>query len=146
MPLAVRRGYFDITETKTVWFVIWTTVFLIGRAVCLVQFSRTPRGLSGDVGSLAAVCMCAVVLLASVASGFFRDSFIGRAGRYQGAAMFWLYALTYLAVRGAEFRERDVFVPLFAGLALCSFTTVANHLGWDLLGMGKRLIPFDRTP
>ena len=144
LPLVVRKGFFDITEMKTLWFVVWTTAFVVGRAVCVIQFSRTPPRLFGDAGSLAAAGMCAVVLFASAASGFFRDSLTGRTGRYQGAAMFWLYALAYFAASGAEFREKDVYVPLFAGFAACAFTTVANHLGWDLLGMAKKLIPFDR--
>jgi len=144
LPLVVWNGYFDITETKTIWFAVWTAAFLIGRAVCFAQYSDEPLRLPRDPGSIAALGLCAVALLASLGSGFFRESLIGHTGRYQGALMLWLYALTYLARPGAGAREREIYIPLLAGLALCAFTTVANHLGWDLLGMGKKLILFDR--
>lgn len=144
LPLAVWNGFFDITETKTVWFVVWTGAFLIGRTVCWIQYSEPLPRPGRDAAVWAALGLCFIVLLSSVSSGFFRESLIGRTGRYQGAAMFWLYALVFLSFTGKTLREREIFVPLLAGFALCAFTTVANHLGWDLLGMGAKLRPMDQ--
>ena len=144
LPLAVWNGFFDITEAKTVWFVIWTGAFLIGRAVCLIQYSEPLPRPGRDAAVWAALGLCFVTLLASVSSGFFRESLIGRTGRYQGAAMFWLYALVFLAFLGTELKEREILLPLLAGFALCAFTAVANRLGWDLLGMEGRLRPLDQ--
>ena len=30
LPLVVHDGYFDITETKTLWFVVFSIVYLVG--------------------------------------------------------------------------------------------------------------------
>ena len=144
LPLAIHNAYFDITETKTLWFGVFTAVWLLARGVCAVQFSGEPFRFPRDPGALAAVGLCAAALLASLGSGFFRESVTGTTGRYQGALMIWLYALTYLTLTGSELRRRDVIAPLLTGMGITAVLTMVNHLGADPLGMAAKLTAFDR--
>ncbi len=146
LPLVIHRGYLDITETKTLFFVIVSAVYLVGRAVCFIQFSapgERPALLRGP-GETAAVCFCVISLLSSIGSGFFRDSMLGPGGRWQGTAMFLLYALLYFALRGRQVRDRDVLLPLCAGLFLTGLLAIANHLGADPLGIVGEISVRDR--
>ena len=146
LPLVIRNGYFDITETKTLFFVIVSAVYLLGRAVCFIQFraSGEKPGLPRQPGELAAACFCFISLLASVGSGFFRDSVLGTEGRWQGTAMFLLYALLYYAFGERPAEERAVVLPLCAGLSISALLAVINHLGADPLGIIRVLGSFDR--
>ena len=137
LPLVIRNGYLDITETKTLFFVIVSCVYLLGRAVCFIQF-RAPGekpALPREPEELAAVCFCFISLLGSVSSGFFRDSVLGTRGRWQGTAIFVLYAALFFTVGRRRVREKDVLVPLCGGLFLSSLLAVVNHLGSDPLGI-----------
>lgn len=146
LPLVIHDGYFDITETKTLWFVIFTLIFLAARLVCAIQFA--PEGglppLPKKPEELAVLVFCFITLLSSVGSGTFYVSFIGETGRWQGAAMLILYAGVFFAFTGLELQDRDVLLPLGAGLVLTGALAVCNHLGWDVFGLETDLSSFDR--
>ena len=146
LPLVFWNGFFDITEVKTGYFALLSVIYLMGRLVCFIQFyeredrPRLPR----RAGEIACLALCVLVLLSSAASGRFWESLEGSRGRWQGAAMFWVYAALYFSFRGTSIREKDVLIPLGAGLLLSGLAAAANHLGWDVLGLESELIPFDR--
>ncbi len=142
LPLVVHDGYFDITETKTVWFTGWTVLFLLFRGVMALQYGEKPSRLR--TGELCALVLAVVALLASLMSGFFWESFLGTRGRWQGAGMIWLYAALFLAFPGGELRKKDVLIPLTGGLALSGLTAVVQHLGFDVLGFSAGLIDTDK--
>ena len=142
LPLVYHNGYFDITETKTAFFVLCSALYLMGRLVCTIQFGADkPRRLA--VSEICALLFCFVSLLASLSSGFFRDSFFGPQGRWQGTGMLWLYAALWAALRDQPLKKEDVLMPLAAGLALSALFAVANHLGWDGLRLSASLGAFD---
>lgn len=140
-PLIVHNGFFDITEVKTAFFVVCTVIYLTGRGVCALQFGG--RGASAQIDDLMALGLCATALFASAASGYFRVSFFGSTGRWQGALMLWGYAAVYMALRGVPLRERDVELPLCIGLALSALGCCLDHLGLDVFGFAAALGPFD---
>ena len=146
LPLVICNGYLDITETKTLFFVIISGIYLLGRAVCLIQF-RAPGdkpALPREPEELAAVCFCFLSLLGSVGSGFFRDSMLGTRGRWQGTAVLALYTALYFAVGRKCVKGKNVRLPMFMGLFLTSVLAVANHLGSDPLGIIGQISPADR--
>lgn len=145
LPLAVRNGYFDITEIKTLAFVLPTGAYLLGRlAVFLQTFEPGTRPGKLTPAERAAALLCAAALLSSLLSGFFWSSFTGVRGRWQGAGMLWLYAAVFFCLRGLPLRRNDVLVPLALGLSLSGALAVANHFGADPLGFLGRLREFDR--
>ena len=142
LPLILHDGYFDITETKTVWFAAWSVLFLLFRGAMALQYGARPLRLG--IGEWAALALGTIVLLSSAMSGMFRDSVLGSYGRWQGAGMFWLYIALYLFFPGDRVRERDVAAPLTAGLVLTGTLAILDHLGWEVLGLSAGLIDFDR--
>ena len=143
LPLVVHDGYFDVTEIKTAWYAVCAVLLLMGRLVCAIQFGRSGRRETGAAGIFAAV-FCFAALLASIGSGFLRDSLFGPQGRWQGAAMLWLYAAAWASLRDVPLRTEDVTIPLFTGMGAAALLAIADHLGFDLLGMQSALGPFDR--
>ncbi|MBR4578015.1 MAG: O-antigen ligase family protein [Oscillospiraceae bacterium] len=142
LPLVLNRGYFDITETKTVFFVICTGLYLCFRLVMALQYGGVPAGIDASEGFILALFLLS--LLSSGLSGFFRDSFLGPQGRWQGAGMLGLYALLFAAVRRRGWREEDVMAPLLAGQTLTAALAIVNHLGADPLGLMEKLMVSDR--
>ena len=146
LPLVVHDGFFDITEAKTVWFVVFTAIYLVARLVCAIQFSEPgrPPAWPKKPWEIAALALCFIALLASIGSGQFRVSYLGETGRWQGCGMIWLYAAVYFAFSGSELRDGDVLYPLGLGLLLSGALAIANHMGWDVFGLEERLVPFDQ--
>ena len=146
LPLAVNDGYYDITETKTIVFVLLSILYLVGRVICVLQFWE--RGGEPVFPKDAAIFFCAgfclITLLSSLASGFFRNSFIGPAGRYQGTGMMLFYAGIFFAFRGVRISHKQILLPLSVGLGASAVLTVLNHLGLDPLRMMVSLSDHDR--
>ena len=142
LPLVLRDGYFDITEVKTVWFAGWSVLFLLFRGAMALQHGAELSRLR--IGDMLALALCVLTLFSSLMSGFFTESFLGTRGRWQGTGMIWIYAALFFAMPEKEIRERDVFTPLGLGLAVTGALAVAQHLGWDALGLSAELTAFDR--
>ena len=141
-PLVYGSAYFDITEVKTVWFVVCSALYLTGRMVCRIQFGGAPFRLT--LSGAAALAFCFVTLMASLSSGFFRASVLGSEGRWQGMGMLWLYAALWASLGTVPLEQKDLLPPLAVGLAVSAAVTIVNHLGLDPLRMLSTLGPFDR--
>ena len=144
MPLAFHDGFFDITETKTIWFVVCAALYLLGRGVCRLQFGPSGRRRKPTAAGYCAAAFCFITLLASVGSGFLRDSLIGAQGRWQGALMLWIYAALWAVLRDVPLKKEDVTLPLAVGMAASAAIAVMNHLGLDPLRFEAPLGSFDR--
>ena len=144
MPLAFHDGFFNITETKTVWFVICAVLYLLGRGVCLLQFGTSGKGRRPTASEYSAAVFCFITLLSSIGSGFLRDSLIGAQGRWQGALMLWIYAALWAVLRDVPLKKEDVTVPMAVGMAISAALAVMNHLGLDPLRIEAPLGSFDR--
>ena len=143
LPLVFHDGFFDITETKTIWFTVCAALYLLGRGVCRIQFGPSGRRRPGAAEICAAV-FCFITLLSSIGSGFFRDSFLGAQGRWQGAFMLWLYAAVWAVLRDVPLKKQDVAVPLAVGMTVAAAIAVMNHLSLDPLRAEAPLGDFDR--
>ena len=69
LPLILHDGYFDITETKTVWFAAWSVLFLLFRGAMALQYGARPLRLG--IGEWAALALGTIVLFSSAMSGMF---------------------------------------------------------------------------
>ncbi len=142
LPLVIHNGYFDITEAKTLWFTVWTVIFLIARFICAVQNGESLRVSSAAVW--AGLVFALVCLFSTALSGRLSESFFGPRGRWQGAGMMVLYALLFASFSVPGLRERDVFLPLAAGMTLTGILAVLQHQGLSVPGLDRELIAFDR--
>ncbi len=142
-PLFMDDGYFNITAAKTLWFAVWTGLFLVIRAA---QLARAGKLCFGKLrpAEICATALCVVALFSSIACGRFGLSFFGRYGRWQGAGMFLLYAALLLVFREAELTPRDVLTPLLAGLCLTSALAVIQHMGADPFALKRELAEVSR--
>ena len=144
LPLAVHDGFFDITETKTLWFAVPTVGFVLARlGITLYRENGLPRK-KLSATAWAVLSFCLVCFIASVSGGDFAGSFLGVRGRYQGLGMMWLYAALFFALSGAHLKRRDILLPLGIGLFLSGGLAVCNHLGRDVLGLIAPLWEADR--
>ena len=142
-PLFMDDGYFNITAAKSLWFAVWTALFLIVRAAQLARAGKLRFGRLRPAG-ICALALCGIALFSSIACGHFAQSFFGRYGRWQGAGMFLLYAALLFAFRGAELTPRDVLKPLLAGLCLTSALAVIQHMGADPFALKRELAEVSR--
>lgn len=142
LPLVVHNGYFDITETKTLWFAAWTGIYLLARGVCAVQSGERLR--LPPCAVWAGLCFALLCLFSTALSGHLAESFFGPRGRWQGAGMMLLYALLFAGLSPSGLRGRDVFLPLAAGMALTGSLAVLQHQGLSVPGLDRELIAFDR--
>ena len=141
LPLVVHDGYFDITETKTVFFTVASLVYLVFRVVVTLQFGPSRERLAAP--EYFALVFAVLTLFSSVISGFFGGSFLGVRGRWQGTGTMLLYVLLFLTLRRTRWEEKDLWLPLMAGMLVPGILAVVQHLGWDVLGMEKGMVDSD---
>ncbi len=141
LPLIIHNGYFDITETKTVWFTVGSLAYLIFRLVLALQLGFSTVRFTAT--ELFAACFALLSVFSSLMSGFIGESFLGPRGRWQGTAMMMIYVLLFFSLRRTRWKERDLWPPLTAGMLISGVLAVVQHLGWDVLGLEKGLIETD---
>lgn len=142
LPLWLHRGYFDITETKTVLFAALTLLYLAG-----VLFGLLAGGSGGrrpGRGALLFALFAALNILSSLLFGG-RDALLAANNRYQGVGMWLLYAAMVCALSaGGKFGKWQARTALGA-FALVSLLCVLNALYIDPLGTAVGLRSADRS-
>lgn len=144
LPLIVHNGYFDITGTKTIFFVLLSGLYLLAIVAMWLLNEKRRKPAALCPAETASFALVFIALLASIGSGFFTESFIGPSSRFQGAGMLLLYALVFLAVRRNVRSTKWALRGLFAGVILSGALAVSNRLGWDVFGFSGQLTDFDR--
>lgn len=141
LPLIVHDGYFDITEAKTIWFAVGSLAYLVFRLVLSLQFGFSREKIS--LPEYFAAGFALLTVFSSLMSGFIGESFLGPRGRWQGTAMMIVYALLFYTLRRTRWEEKDLWPPLVSGMLISGALAVAQHLGWDVLGMEKGMLETD---
>lgn len=144
LPLFYRNGYFDITESKALCFLVLSALYLAALTLRLL-FGRSRAGEERGMGP-GSVCMAVFALvsvLASLLSGYAASALLAADNRYQGVVMFLFYLAVFRAVErfGVGHRVRYAAAAGFA--AVCALAAL-NHLGADPLGLLAPLRASDR--
>ncbi len=143
LPLIVTDGYYNITETKSVYFYVLATVTVL--AVSVYRFFSTERKKAFkpklNVTDIAVLIFGAVYFLSAVISEYQTDVWTGGNSRYQGAVTVLLYVAVYFTV-SRSYRSS-------AGFLLCSLATffavsvvgVLNCYDIDIFGFYGSILP-----
>ncbi len=147
LPLIVTNGFYNITQTKSVFFYVVSllTIFVFTlRSVFFGEDAKEKTPLKEKLHTLhptdvAFAVFLAFILLASLLSEYRTDVWYGSNARYQGAFTYLLYFLFYLIVSR---NLKGVRLFLYAGAAafciVCALG-VLNCFDVDFFGFYSRL-------
>lgn len=144
LPLVVTDGYFNITETKSVYFYIISIALIIAAAF----FSSKKQIEEAEKGQVEAsllkkaelsltdkalISFCLFVFISALFSGY-ADVWLGVASRYQGFFTILLYVIIYFIVsRSFASVESFLFFSVLA-FSIVSLVGVFNCFDFDVLG------------
>lgn len=142
LPLIVTDGYFNITETKSVYFYIISSALIIVAAYFSSREAVSKKNAPEisllekwelSVTDKAMIIFCVFVFLSALFSKY-DDVWLGVASRYQGFLTVLVYVAVYFIV-SRNFTAAQSFL-LFSVLAfsIVSILGVLNCFGIDILG------------
>lgn len=148
-PIIYQDYYFNILNVKYLFYCACTIgmLILLGGGLLITAPSERPwknfKFIPTDYAFLAFI---AAALLSTVFSDFKYESFWGNEGRYSGAFLLILYALSYFCVsRCLRFKSWLLDIALASAMAVCIFG-ITDFLGMDLLGFKANIKdPFSFT-
>ena len=156
LPLVVTNAYFNILETKYIYFCICAIAAIAISAIYglvsgnLVNyfksfdFKKVVKGLSvADWGML--VFWFANVMSWIFCSDWRHEAFWGTSGRYNGVFLMTIYmAIYFLVTRFFVFRRWYLEVFLAVGLFVCLFG-ITDYFQMDLLGFKVRMVDYQKA-
>ena len=136
LPLVLHNGFFDVVETKYVFFLLFTAGYLLLLAVCAGLNRRTgrrecaARGTAAEYAAVLTVLLYAVSFFGAVIGGRvpFGEALVGRTNRMQGVLTALLYAGVFVCVS----RHTRLTGAIAAGAAVSALLTAALALMNDL--------------
>jgi O-antigen ligase len=148
LPLVFTNYYFNITETKQVYF-----LFISGFYLLLLLLARI--ALPPDYGvkrektplhpaALALIALFVVSVTGSLLSRYPGEAFFGENNRYQGLMTLFCYACLVFALSRRVLDLRWPEVSLLLGACLVSALGVLHHFGVDPIGFMRDLRESDR--
>ncbi len=145
LPLIVTDGYFNITETKSVYFYIVSTALIVASAFFSSKKAESQKVKNQPEAPLldrmelsltdkAMIVFCAFVFLAALFSKN-PDVWLGVASRYQGFLTILVYVTVYFIVsRNFTAAQSFLLFSVFA-FSLVSIIGVLNCFDLDILGI-----------
>ena len=149
MPLIFTRFYFNITETKHIFFLTCSLVYALALVLIAILFpagygvakpERKP--VAPAIWLLIAFFGCLV--LGGVLGGHPEDAFFGQNNRYQGILTTFTYCVVVFALSRQTLDLRFAEAATAAGAALVGALGLLNHYGIDPFGFMTKLTEFDR--
>ncbi len=143
LPLIFTDGYFNITETKSIYFHI-ISIALIAYVVSGGSKSKKSASAEGCRGSLAKISLsvtdkamaffCAVMLVSCIFAKY-SDCWLGLSSRYQGFYTILIYTVIYFIIsRNFTSAQGFLFFAVFAFSIVCVLG-VLHCYGIDPLGL-----------
>lgn len=150
LPLIVTNGFFNITETKYIYFLVCAVGLII--SFLLKHKQDIKPQISGEIKNgdfsildYTITAFGAFILVSTVLSRYPADAWLGLYARYQGALTVIIYILIYFIV-SRFYSSRQNFL-LFAVIAFCivSILGVLNCFDIDFIGFYHKLAPNYKT-
>ncbi len=142
LPLVVTRGYNNITETKSAFFIILTILFLIvifiWQGLELIKKKNSIK-FECSVLDLSTIVFAMAIFVSSVLSVYQDNVWFGQNSRFQGAIVVFLYVLLYFVI-SRNYPNRQTFLnySIIAFSLVCIFG-VLNCFGIDLFGFHSNI-------
>jgi hypothetical protein len=148
LPLVFSDYYFNITETKQVFFLISGGVYLLALLLTRIAFPPDSGGKAHrSYPHAAALALCAFAVVSTVGGLLSRypgEAFWGENNRYQGLVTYFTYALVVLALSMQKVELRWPERALVLAAALAGLLGLLNHFGADPSGFFENLREADR--
>lgn len=100
LPLVLNQGYFNISATKSLYFLVidgfFGAVAIVFFVALIIRSHRLPISFTALDCTIVAIGIANVI--SAVLSPFYLDVWIGRQSRLQGAAVILIYVLIYIAI------------------------------------------------
>lgn len=125
LPLVVTDGYFNITETKSGYFIsISCLLVMLNLVFSFITHIRYKNDVQSKIKiselDLAMLFFLLCYLMSAILSVYKRDVWIGENSRYQGALIVFLYVLVYFVIsRNYNFSHTFLWCSLVAFSIVC---------------------------
>ncbi len=147
LPLIFTNGYYNITETKAVFYYVCAVLLLMFSVfswtvnrITLPEEHKLKR-LKPNILDISMLAFGIFVFLSGILSQYSADVWTGISARYQGVITVLLYIAVYFAVsRDYRFSQGFLFCCIGA-LSIVSIIGVLNCFDIDLLGIYSYLSP-----
>lgn len=147
LPLIVTNGFFNITETKYLFYILLSAFFIILSVLYIVRNFKNVRSAGGiplkasDLTTIdwSVAAFGISVLLSALFSSYPADALLGLSARYQGALTVFVYVLVYFLVsRNYGTMQHYLFFAVGA-FCIVSAIGVLNCFDIDFFGFYHRL-------
>lgn len=133
LPLIVNNGYYNITETKSVYFLSLSLFLILTTTMNFFIKIRKKKGLNLNFISLdiPVLLFSLINFLSAMFSEYQSDVWFGENSRYQGAAMILLYVLVYFVVSRNYSSSQSFLLCLLFSFSIVSLLGVLNCFNVD---------------
>jgi len=136
LPLIINNGYYNITETKSFYFVVLSLLLVVSAFInTLTKLAKEKRLIFQyiplDLPMLLFGMLC---VLSAVLSTYQLDVWIGEKSRYQGTVIILVYVIVYFIVSRNYFFSQNFLLCLVFAFSVVSFLAVLNCFDIDFLG------------
>ena len=149
LPLILNRGYFNISSTKSLYFLVigglFGVVAIVSFVALIIRNHRPP--ITFTALDFAIVAIGIANAISAVLSPFYLDVWIGRQSRLQGAAVILLYILVYIAISNGLSKESINKIPircLSFSFVLVAILAILHSFGVDPSALFANLEPAQR--
>ncbi len=143
LPLVVLNGYYNITETKSMFFVATSVLFVcvfLGGIVHRITTAKHKK-LEFHLAFLdvAMFLFGFINLISAIFSKYQEDVWVGQRSRIQGAVIILLYVILYFIISNHLDNDNTYIKALIVAFEIVVLVGVLNSFGLDLLGIYKEL-------
>jgi len=147
LPLIVTNGFFNITETKYIYYIVCAALLIVPSLSYIFKNFREVKE-SGNIPNRkegfttidwAVTSFGISVLFSALFSSYPADAWLGISARYQGAVTVTVYILVYYLIsRNYSLRQNYLFFAV-AAFCIVSILGVLNCFDIDILGFYNNL-------
>ena len=147
-PLVFSNYYFNITETKLVFFLVASGLYLLAllfaRIALPPDYGVARKRVGVHPAAIAMLLLFAVSLVGGLISRYRGEVFFGENNRYQGLLTLFCYAGLIFALSRREINLKWPERAFLAGACIVSLFGVLHHFGLDPVGFKENLNAGDR--
>ena len=148
LPIVFDNYYFNITETKQVFFLLssgfYLLLLLFARIVFPPDYGLAARRIAPHPAAYALLALFVVSLVGALLGSYPGEAFWGVNNRYQGLLTLFAYALVVLALSLQRGELRWPERALLLAAVLAGLLGLINHFGVDPFGFFENLRASDR--
>ncbi len=146
MLLVYHDFYYDILETKCIYYCICTVLAILGTGGWLFLAGRPKETVNDkrNLMDLAVVVWGVAIMISTIVSPVRFYAFVGNGGRYAGCFLLMLYVGAYFCItRYYQAKEWHLVIFVAAGLFMCVFG-ISDFFDMDLLGFKAEIMETQR--